>query len=416
MPRVGERTRSLLDRQRAVSVPMGPAARGAELVYASAKGCNVWDPDGNRYVDLCGGFGALLLGHDHPHLRAALDAQADELSLAMGEVFASDTRILLLSRLSELMPMHEPRAILGLSGADAVTAAIKTCVLATGRSKLIAFEGSYHGSSYAPLSISGLRAGYRSPFFEQLNPHVVWLPFPDSHAALERFLDSVDESVAGVVVEPILGRGGIRPLSPETLRGMTLRTREKGALLVADEIWTGLGRSGQWLWSASAGATADLVCLGKGLGGGLPVSACVGSSELMACWRREPEVVHTQTHAGAPLGAASSLATLDVLRQTDLIARSRERGRALRDELVSALAHRPVQVRGEGLMLGVEVDGEPGVATRVMTRLLDHGYIVSTGGGDRDVIVLTPPLNAASELLLAFPSVLRGVLDEVLRS
>lgn len=408
----GTNTHRLAERARAVKAPMGPRdGRGPRLAYERAFGSNVWDVDGNRYVDLCAGFGSMLLGHGHPEVTHALQQAAPRLVLALGDVYDAEPKIALLERLAALVPTKPAQGILGLSGADAVTAAIKTALLATGRPKLIAFEGSYHGLSYAPLSALGLRSGYRTPFESQLNPHVTWLPFPDheqAHQRLEQTLRGGD--VGAVLLEPILGRGGIRPLTASDLKRVRDATAVSGTLLIADEIWTGLGRSGSWLWTERAGIAPDLICLGKGLGGGLPVSACMGSAELMSCWSQESEVVHTSTHAGSPLGAVCALATLDVLERDGWVDRASQEGRAFREEFGRVLAPLRGEVRGEGFMLGIELPESKWSAAGLAGALLSRGFIVSLGGGPRDCLVLTPPLNVARPLLHAFAETLLDIL------
>jgi 4-aminobutyrate aminotransferase / (S)-3-amino-2-methylpropionate transaminase / 5-aminovalerate transaminase len=415
-PRLGAESQKAWERQLRSKVPMGPPRRETPggVVYARAYGCNVWDVDGNRYVDLCGGFGALLLGHGHPRVERAVAEQHGKLSLALGDLFDSDVKLRLLAELERWFPLGASQAILGLSGADSITAALKTAVLATGRAGVVAFHGAYHGLSYAPLAAVGLRESYRRPFEAQLGTHVTWLPFPDTEESLGHFEDALATvEVGAVLLEPILGRGGIRSLGPSELERIREATREAGALLIADEIWTGLGRSGARAWTLDAGITPDLLCLGKGLGGGLPMSACVGSSGLLSNWARPAEVVHTSTHAGNPLGCAAALATLATLEEEDLVLRSQREGEAFKTQLIAALEGFPVEVRGQGLMLGIELKGRPGAAARAMDALLDRGYIVSTGGGERDTIVLTPPLLVARELTEAFshelPRVLSGI-------
>jgi 4-aminobutyrate aminotransferase/(S)-3-amino-2-methylpropionate transaminase len=408
LPRPGTNGASLLERAAQFKAPMGPRQSGPAngLVYARARGANVWDVDGNRYVDLCAGFGAVLLGHGHPTVTEALQRQASELVLALGDVFDSVAKVRLLERLANLFPIGDSQVILGSSGADAVSAALKTCVLRTGRPGVVAFEGCYHGLSYGPLAALGLRESYRAPFQAQLNPHVEWLPFPDDEAALKALEYALDiHPVGAVLLEPVLGRGGVRPLGPAQLARIAALAREHGALLVADEVWTGLGRSGSLAWSTAHGVLPDLLCLGKGLGGGLPMSACVGSRELLSCWSREAEVVHTSTHAGNPLAAACALATLDAIEEEALVLRSREVGERFAAELEQRLSGLPVAVRAAGLMIGVELLGKPTAAIAVMQQLLDDGYIVSTGGGRRDTVILTPPLTIATEQLEGFLAV-----------
>ncbi len=299
--------------------------------------------------------------------------------------------------------------MLGASGADAVTAALKTAVLSTRRAGVLAFEGGYHGLSHGPLAACGLRPAFREPFAEQLNAHVVFAPYPRAAASLEATMAGVDRALAtreigAVLVEPILGRGGcvVPPAGfLPALREACVRT---GALLVCDEIWTGLGRSGAWLASVEAGVVADLVCLGKGLGGGLPVSACIGRSSAMAAWGAHGgTTIHTATHFGAPPACAAALATLAALADGELPARARDVGTRWADRLRDRLDGCGVSdVRGRGLMVGVELEGGAARALSVTRRLLQSGWIVLTGGASGDVLTLTPPLDIDEALLDAF--------------
>lgn len=419
----GPRSRALLEAIRASSAPMGPPPRSesnASLVYTEGLGCNVLDADGNRYVDLAAGFGALLLGHAHPEVLRALERQSSRLLLALGDVFPSDAKADLTRRLADLHPERGARVILGQSGADAVTAAIKTAALATERPGLVAFRGAYHGLSYAPLAVSSLRQSYRAPFVAQLNPHVCVVDFPAMPSALDRALSDVrravqSRDVGAVLVEPILGRAGVIVPPPSFLSSLRVLTREAGALLIVDEVWTGLGRSGADLFSVSEGCVPDLVCLGKGLGGGLPISACIGTDAVMSAWQRPDEVVHTSTFAGAPLACRAALATLESLSEKGLSARSAAIGVRFLAALEAAVSGLPAvhAVRGRGLMVGVDLGRSPGVASAVQERLVELGYIVSTGGVGREVVVLTPPLTIDESLLSGFVAPLREVLQSL---
>jgi 4-aminobutyrate aminotransferase / (S)-3-amino-2-methylpropionate transaminase / 5-aminovalerate transaminase len=422
----GPECRRWLERFAAASAPMGPCPpAGLEpswdgvVVYREGRGSNVIDVDGNRYVDLAAGFGSLLLGHDPEPTRRALAEQSARLLQSLGDVHPSDVKIELLERVCALYG-EGSRCILGQSGADALTAALKTAALYSGRPGVIAFRGAYHGLSYAPLALCGLRDSYRVPFAAQLNPRVRFAEYPLSEAALgalESWLRFELErgDVGAIVYEPIAGRAGC--LVPPAGFGALLSelARRFGALLVADEVWTGLGRSGHWLYSAAQGTRADLICLGKGLGGGLPISACVGRGDVMQAWCREAEVVHTSTFAGAPLACAAALATLRELEQAELVARAFALGRRFAQQLELALPSEcGAVVRGSGLMIGVDLGPRPGLASVVQRRLLQQGYIVSTGGGTRQSVVLTPSLAIAEPRLEGVIEPLTAALREVL--
>jgi 4-aminobutyrate aminotransferase/(S)-3-amino-2-methylpropionate transaminase len=396
---------------------MGPPASTSGIVLVRGLGANLWDADGNRYVDLAAGFGSLLLGHGHPALLAALRNQSERLLLALGDVYPSDVKVELLERLVALYP--EPaQALLAQSGSDAVSGALKTAALATGRPGVVAFGGAYHGLGYGPLAACGLRESYREPFAAQLGRHVRFAPYPSSRVVVAESLSIVQRELAqgtvgAVLVEPILGRGGVIVPPAEFLPELYRLTREHSALLVADEIWTGLGRSGSVAYSL-AGALPDLICFGKGLGGGLPVSAVIGRREVMAAWQRPAEVIHTATFAGAPPACAAALATLALLESDGLVDRAQRVGAEFRSALSRIVGPRGLSLRGAGLMLGIEVGTRPGAAVALMNDLLARGYLTTTGGGQREVLVLTPALTIDERLLDGFCEALTGSLDEVL--
>jgi 4-aminobutyrate aminotransferase/(S)-3-amino-2-methylpropionate transaminase len=391
----------------------------APVVYASGTGSNVVDVDGNRYVDLAAGFGSLLLGHGAPRTARALQLQADRLWMALGDLYPSDAKIALTEKVAELYPAKGARVILGQSGSDAVAAALKTAKLATGKPGVIAFEGAYHGLGYGPLAVCGLRKSWRDAFADQLNPHVSFAPYPRSPGELDKALSEVkraidDGEVGAVLVEPILGRGGVVVPPSGFLGELRSITRRAGVLLIADEIWSGLGRSGHFVASSAAGVLPDLICFGKGLGGGLPISACVGADEVMQFWRREPseEVVHTATFHGAPLACATAIATLDALRAGQLDVRAEQVGERLKLSLSAALGSVPGvgEIRGAGLMIGIAL-GSGATALAIQRSLLEAGYIVTLGGLASEVLVLTPALTVAEGLFDGFVSTLRGLLE-----
>ncbi len=423
-PGLGPESRSWLIRQRRVFAPMGPRSPAGSapfgVVFTEGYGCNLWDADNNRYVDLAGGFGSLLLGHSHPYVLRALDIQGSKLLQAMGDLYASDARIGFSTQLAELYPERDALVMLGQSGADVVSAAQKTALLATGKPGIVAFDGAYHGLSYGPLAACGLRPSYRQPFAEQLNPHIRFLPFPtdttESIQALRRVVS--EQPIGAILYEPIQGRGGVHPLPSGWQEQMLDIAKAAGVVTIADEIWTGLGRTGAWFASfGGAGPTLvpDLVCLGKGLGGGLPISALVGRRQIMQHWSQAQEVVHTSTFAGAPLACATAVATLDVIRRFDLVGRSNEVGSRYRAALVAALHDLQVEVRGAGMMIGIDLGERPGAASRIMAQLLNEGYVVSTGGTSREVIVLTPPLVIEEQVLLGSVAPIRAAVESVCR-
>jgi 4-aminobutyrate aminotransferase/(S)-3-amino-2-methylpropionate transaminase len=423
----GPRSRELASRLAAAESPavgLRRRARALEsgsdiapIVFAFGEGANVTDVDGNRYVDLAAGFGALLLGHSSARIRGAVDAQSDRLWLALGDVYASQPKVDLCERLVTLFPRPGARVLLGSTGADAVTAALKSAVLATGRPGVVACVGAYHGLSHGPLAACGFKASFRQPFLQQLGVPVRFVPFPGSASDLAQALSALndalgDGSIGAVLVEPVLGRGGCVVPPPAWLPELRAACNRSKALLICDEIWTGLGRSGAVLASVGAGVVPDLICLGKGLGGGLPISACIGSAEVMAGWADHGgATIHTATHFGAPIACAAACAMLDALGAERLAERSREVGTRWMATLRDRTAGKGVrEVRGCGLMVGIALEGGATRALGVMDRLLAHGWIVLTGGVEGDVLTLTPPLNIDEGLLSAFADSLSRVL------
>lgn len=387
------------------------------IVWHEALGANVVDVDGHVYVDLTGGFGVAAIGHRHPRVVSAIREQSEKLIHALGDLHPSDVKVELLARVCALAPFDHARAILALSGADAVEAALKTAALATGRPGVLAFEGGYHGLSHGPLATCGYSEAFRAPFLAQLNPHVRFAPWPafgdDPDAALEAVVEAAGGLDFGaVLVEPIQGRGGVRVPPPGFLSRLLRFCRAEGALLVADEVFTGLGRCGAMLRTVEEGVEADLLCLGKSLGGGMPVSACVGRAEVMAAWGTpDKEAIHTGTFFGHPLACAAALATLDVLLEDALPARARELGASLLHELRTETLPGVREVRGAGLLVGIALDA-PGKALTVTRRLLELGYLVLPAGERADVVQLAPPLVIGRPLLSAFVAALRSVLTE----
>lgn len=387
------------------------------IVWTRASGINVWDVDGNRYVDMSAGFGASAIGHSHPDVVTAVQAQSGRLLHALGDVYPADVKVRLLERLAGLLPCEDARVLLGLGGSDAVTAALKTAVLATGRSGVLAFEGGYHGLGYGPLAVCGYSAAMREPFARQLNPDVRFAPYPGAGTPVAEAIADVTRCFEGaeigaVIIEPVLGRGGAVVPPPGFLAALAELARERGALLVADEVLTGLGRTGAFLRAVSEGVVPDLVCIGKALGGGLPVSACIGSLRVMRAWGAPGrEAIHTGTFFGHPLGCVAALAVLDAIEREQLCEAAAARGAYLR-RLLAAVGARHAcvrEVRGAGLLVGVELDGDARVLG-VVRALLERGYVTLPAGRDGRVLSLTPPLVIAEERLDEFVQALDAVL------
>jgi 4-aminobutyrate aminotransferase/(S)-3-amino-2-methylpropionate transaminase len=392
-------------------------AKQDPIVWAEARGANVVDADGNVYVDLVSGFGAASIGHRHPDVERAVVAQTGRLVHAMGDLYPADVKIALLGALAARAPFPDARVVLALSGADAVETAIKTSALATGRPGMLAFERGYHGLEHGPLAACGYSEAMRRPFAAQLNAHVTFAPFPELEEMIAPALEAVERAlrtgtIGAVLVEPIQGRGGVRVPAPGFLRALGETARRGGALLVVDEVFTGFGRCGARFASVDDGAAPDLVTVGKALGGGLPVSACLGRDDVMQAWGTpDQEAIHTGTFYGHPLGCAAALATLDVIEREDLATRARELGDRWRARLAARELGGVLAVRGRGMLVGVVLD-RPGRALGVVRALLRRGWIALPAGPDADVVELAPPLNVPEALLEASDDVLAEAIAE----
>lgn len=371
--------------------------------WTHASGSRVRDAAGNTYLDLTGAFGVALAGHRHPMVVDRVRKQTRRLLHGMGDIHPPAIKVEFLEQLADHMPWPGSRAILGLSGSDAVEAALKTAQLATGRMGVIAFDGGYHGLTLGALATTH-REHFRRPFTDRLVDHVRYLPFPSSGDAAERVLEEVASLLSrrtpvpfgAVIVEPIQGRGGVRIPPSGFLTGLGERARAGGALLIADEVFTGMGRTGALFGCDHEGVVPDLICLGKALGGGLPLSACCGPAEVMDAWPPSTgEAIHTSTFLGHPLSCAAGLGFLAALEAEDLVDRARRLGTWAVDYLAaeSGRDESVLDVRGRGLMIGIELRrGEHAApAARVAEKALDRGLIVLPAGEDGNVVELTPP-------------------------
>lgn len=357
------------------------------IVWDEARGANVVDVDGNVLVDLTAGFGVASVGHRNPAVVAAGQAQLGRLPHAMGDAFPDPQRIRLLERLAALTGLD--RAILGSSGSDAVEAALKTARIATGRDRVVAFSASYHGLAYGVLATTGYKSGaFQAPFAGQLGAHVTRAPFGGPIPPLD--------GVGAVLVEPIQGRGGVRVPPAGWLAGLIDAAHAAGAVVIFDEIYTGFGRTGRWFafqHPELAGRRPDLLCVGKGMAGGYPISACVGTAAVMDAWgASRGEAIHTQTFLGNPVGCAMALAAIDEVER--MLPDIGPRGVWLRAQLEA----RGLVVRGRGMLLGIELPD----SLAVSRALLQQGYIALPAGEQAEVLALTPPLSITEAQLTGF--------------
>ncbi|RMG10133.1 MAG: aspartate aminotransferase family protein [Planctomycetota bacterium] len=346
------------------------------LMLVEGRGARVRDAEGRWYVDCMGAHGAANLGHCHPRVVEAVREQVARLTLCPSGCY-NDRRALLLEALLSRAPGSLERAFLCNSGAEAVEGALKFARLATGRSEIVAAMRAFHGRTLGALSATWKKK-YREPF-EPLVPGFRHVPYDD----LERLDEAVNERTAAVVLEVVQGEGGVRPGSAEFLQGAQRLCRERGALLVIDEIQTGFGRTGRLWASEHHGLEPDVLCLAKSLGGGLPMGAVLLGERVGA----PPKGVHGSTFGGNPLACAAALASLEAIEAEGLPARAARLGTAFQERLRAISSPRVREVRGLGLMVGVELKEK---VAPLLAALTERGVLAISAGPT--VVRFLPPL------------------------
>ena len=407
------------------------------MVWERAKDVFVWDADGKKYLDLTGAFGVAAAGHANPRVVKAGQMQMGRLPHAMGDVHPHALKAGLARELSRItferwshITHHASRitgkTLFSNSGFEAVESALKTAILATGRHGVIAFTGAYHGLGYGALNATH-RDFFRKPYQPQLREFARFVPFPERSTDLATVEFQIRylirrEWIGAVLVEPVQARGGINVPPPEFLPLLRKLCDESGTLLIADEIYTGFGRTGKWFACEHAGVAPDLICLGKALTGGFPLSACVGRADLMdAAWpASRGEAIHTSTFLGNPVGCAMALAQIAEIEKLKLPERSAQLGEFLLAELQSLPSEISnlkfeIHARGLGLMAGVELrrhDGSPATAETfaAIKTLLQRGFIFLPEGEYGNVISFTPPLTITKAQLAKAVAALAEVL------
>jgi 4-aminobutyrate aminotransferase-like enzyme len=369
------------------------------VFWKSASGATVVDVDDNRYIDLTAAFGVANVGHSNPAVVSAVAKQAATLMHGMGDVHPTSVRTQLLERLSRVLPSGLDKTFLATTGSEAVEAALKTAVLATGKHRFVCYDGAYHGLSLGALAVSGIPK-FVAPFASLVPEVAVRLPYADgsqtdAKSALVQLRDALDghDDLAAIIIEPIQGRGGCIVPPDGYLAGLRSYCDERGMLLIFDEIYTGFGRTGNWFACEHDHTIPDIICIGKAMGGGFPISATVARPSVMDVWPRSTgEALHTSTYLGNPMGCAAALATIGELERLALPAQARALGELIEKRLIALLEH-PVVVamRGRGAMWGLQLRSGAD-ADRVVKAALARGVILLQAGLQGEVLSITPPL------------------------
>ncbi len=429
----GPKARAILERDSKVVSPAYP--RDYPFVMSHGKGVEVWDVDGNRFLDFAAGIAVCGTGHAHPRVVEAVKTAADQF-LHISSDYWHEGQVRLAERIDELNPMGEPvMSFFTQSGTESVEGAIKLARHVTGRSRFIGFLGSFHGRTMGSLAFTSSKYTQQSGFFPTM-PGVTHVPYPNSYRPLlagedqgQAVLDYIEQvlfqsnippsEVAAILVEPILGEGGYIVPPDSFLPGLRELCDRHGILLIFDEVQCGIGRTGKIFASEHWGVAPDIMTLAKGLGSGLPIGLVVAKKPIMEQWTRGS---HGNTYGGNPLCCAAALATIDLVDQ-EYAANAAEVGSYFKDRLRELQARHEVigEVRGKGLMIGIELVTDRFSRTparelcdAVIHRAFENGLILLSCGVS--TVRFMPPLMATKADVDEGLSILEPSLEEALET
>jgi 4-aminobutyrate aminotransferase len=354
--------------------------------------------DGKKYLDFATGIACCVIGHCHPKVAAAVKKQADTLLHTCIGVAYYEQYVQLAEELQKIAPLRNAQAFFCQSGTEAIEACLKLAKYAAKKPGIIAFQGGFHGRTLGALSVTTSKLKYRDGY-EPLLPEVYVAPL--DLKVVEGLLKT--KKIGGLLIEPILGEGGYLVVKKEFLRGLRKLADKYGALLIFDEVQTGIGRTGKWFACQHAGVAPDIVALAKGIASGLPLGACLARADVMAKWSPG---AHGSTFGGNPVSCAAALATLQVIKEEKLLANAAKQGSYLLAELKKLQKKYPAikDVRGLGLMIGVDFGANEPVKS-IMNQCLKNGVLMIPTGADGTVMRFIPPLN-----------VTRAQIDQALRA
>jgi len=363
---------------------MGNLYQRFPVTIEKGVGAHVWDIDGKEYIDCMGGYGVALLGHQNQRVNKAIKEQLDKIITVHSSLY-NKTREEFLKTLIELAPKELTQVHLNNSGAEAIEAAIKFARKFTGKKGMIAMKGSYHGKSFGALSLT-FSPKYRKPF----GPLVEKVSFA-SFGDIESLRSVIDDDTAFVILEPIQGESGIIVAPEGFLQAVRKLCDEKGILLIFDEIQAGLGRTGR-LWACDHWNTApDILCLAKGIAGGIPMGATLVRQDILASMSKGE---HSSTFGGNPISCAAGIAALKALTEDGLIENSEKMGKIFREGLEKLKENHTMirEIRGKGLMIGIEMKFE---IKDILMKLIKEGILMLYSG--RNILRILPPLVISEE-------------------
>ncbi len=378
---------------------MGNLYQRFPVTVEKGKGSHVWDVNGKEYIDCMGGYGVAILGHQNERVVKAIKEQVDKIITVHSSLY-NKTREEFLKTLIGLAPKNLTQVHLNNSGAESVEAAIKFARKFTGKKGMIAMKGSYHGKSLGALSLT-FHPKYRKAF-QPLVEKVSFASFGD----IESLRSVIDEDTAFVILEPIQGESGIIVAPDGFLQDVRKLCDEKGILLIFDEIQAGLGRTGR-LWACDHWNTApDIMCLAKGIAGGVPMGATLVRADILALISKGE---HSSTFGGNPLSCAAGTAALKALTEDGLVENSEKMGKIFREGLEKLKEKHPIirEIRGKGLMIGVELKFD---VRDILMNLIKDGVLMLYSG--RNILRILPPLVISEEDVTKVLQSLDSVLSE----
>ncbi|MCZ6705928.1 MAG: aspartate aminotransferase family protein [Bacteroidetes bacterium] len=371
------------------------------LTVERAEGPYLYLDDGRKIIDLISGIAVSSIGHRHPRVIEAIENQIQRhLHVMVYGEFVQDPQVRFATRLAATLPQELQVIYFTMTGTEANEGALKLAKKFTGRSKLIAFENSYHGDTHGSLSVTG-RSVYRHPF-EPLLPNVDFLPFNDPDA-----LARIDDQTACVITEPIQGEGGVRVPDREWLKALRKQCDQTGSLLIFDEVQTGFGRTGSLFAFQHFDVIPDILTLAKAMGGGMPLGAFVSRAEIMGVFRRDPPLSHVTTFGGHPVSCAAADAALNVIQDENLV----ERALQIEEKLRNRLDHPAIaEIRGIGCLLGMELNDADSTRA-VVSRCLENGVLLGWTLHSDSLVRIAPPLNIPFPVLEEATDIIVEALD-----